>query len=93
MIKLYEEYKHLLPIKINAYNLNNINYYVERGWYLQLAKEYGIVFVLLHLEYFTKNEDYLECQKILEIIEDSNKHFGTNYPVNIKDYGKMREIS
>lgn len=89
MIKLYEKYRELLPIKLNAEVLNNINYYVEKGWYLQLAKEYGIVFVLLHLEYFTEEENYIECQKILSIIEDSNKFFGTNYPLKIQDYGKM----
>lgn len=89
MNKFFEKYKNLHNTIITAEILNNLNYYIEQSWYLQIIKQYGIIFVLIILEYFKSVENYIECQKICSSIDDSNIHFGTCYSSNIEDYGKM----
>ena len=85
----FKKYKEYLDKPLSNEDLINLTYYSEKGWYLQLIKEYGIVFALILLEHFKKEETYLECQKIIKSIEDSNKHFGTNYVKSLEEYGNM----
>ncbi|MDC7250723.1 MAG: hypothetical protein PQJ49_12470 [Sphaerochaetaceae bacterium] len=69
--------------------VNDIEYYLEHKWYLQILKEFGIVIVLLLIEYHIKVEDYMVCDKLKTAIDDSNTHFGTTYGYTLDEYGNM----
>ena len=83
--------KHLeKPISLQQ--VNDLIYYLDKKWYLQLLKEFGIIFALLLIEYFKNIEEYLVCKEILETIRSSNKYFGTTYPESLEEYGKMYKL-
>lgn len=89
MIAHFEKNKKYLKSPLTHEQINDISYYCEKGWYLQILKEFGIVIALLILEYFEKEEEYLVCREISNSIENSNKHFGTTYPLSLEEYGNM----
>ena len=89
ILNFFSKHKHYLKKPITVDNVNDINYYLERRWYLQILKQFGLVIVLILLKYFQKEEEYLICQGLLDSISTSNKYFGTTYPLSLKDYGNL----
>ena len=89
MTSIFNKYKEYIEKPLSNEDLINFTYYSEKGWYLQLIKEYDIVFALILLEHFKEEENYLECDKIVKSIDNSNQHFGTNYVKSLQEYGKM----
>lgn len=89
MIDFFGKYKQYLKNPISKETINDIHYYLENGWYLQLLKEFGIVIVLILMKYFESKEDYKKCEKLKNTILNSNKYFGTDNPLNIEEYARM----
>lgn len=92
ILHFFKKHQDYITKPITLEQVNDIIYYSDKGWYLQLLKEHGIAICLILLEYFIKEEDYMKCDKIVKSIEDSNKYFGTNHPINIRDYGNVSEL-
>lgn len=92
ILNFLNKYRNYLDKSITVENVNDINYYLERRWYMQILKQFGIVIVLILLKYFQKEEEYEVCQGLLDSIESSNKYFGTTYPLNLEDYGNMPKL-
>ena len=88
-IQFFEKYKKYLEKPITNDQLLDFKYYCEKKWFIPIIKQYGIIIVLIILEYYKSEEKYLICKDILESIENSNKHFGTTYPKKLEDYGYM----
>jgi len=86
LINFILKYKEYYDTPISVEKLNNIVAYSNKDWFTQITNHYGIVFTLILLEYYTNNEDYFKCQKILTSIEDLNKYHGTNYSTKLKHY-------
>ncbi len=85
IIDFLEKYKKYLNGKLfSTEDINNINFYINKSWYLQLLKQYGINILLIILEMYKSLEDYTKCYYIIKTIHDSNTNFGTTYVDNIE---------
>lgn len=79
MINTFQEYRRYLTKLLSKEDINNLVYYCEKDWYLQVLKEFGNVHALILIKYFEKEEKYDKCQMVIDAIRGSNKNFGTVY--------------
>ena len=86
ILNFFEKHKEYLDKPITKDEINDVIYYCSKNWYLQILKEFGIVFVLIVLEYYKYHEEYLVCNEIVNTIKGSNKNFGTTYVEKLEDY-------
>lgn len=89
LLTTFSKYKDYLDKPISADMINDIQYYIENKWYLQILKQYGIVIVLILIQHYIIVEDYNICDKLKTAIDNSNTHFGTNYAYTLEEYGDM----
>lgn len=89
MVHFIEKYKKYLDKPISTEDINDIQYYCDKQWYIQVVKQFGIVIALILIEYYKSEEEYLICRDISNSIENSNKYFGTTYPLTLEEYGNM----
>lgn len=89
MIHFFEKFSKHLEIPLSTEDINDIQYYCDKQWYIQVVKQFGIIIALILIEYYKYQEEYLVCKEITEAINNSNKYFGTNYPITLEEYGIM----
>lgn len=92
ILQFIKKYERFLDKPITQEEVNDIVYYGEKGWYLQIIKQYGIVICLILMEYYKFIEDYIKCKDIVDAIENSNQHFGTTHPKTLEDYVSMSKL-
>ena len=61
---------------------------IQRGIYIQCFYGWGLLPLLLLLEWHEGNENYIECFYIKEAIDEINRQYAQNYPTR---YGKAAE--
>ena len=92
MILYFKKFTHLLEQPLSTQDVNDINYYLENGWYLQILHDLGIVVTLILIEYFKETEDYMQCDKLFKSIKEVNKHFGTTHPLTLEQYEDLPKL-